>query len=104
MVNGTSEYPAELPENPTSKDQQDYYEAIAAWEALSLDGLKHYGLDVGEAIRLLESGRLNDEDTKALYGMLNERYNELKGREITSCSLADIRALKAFEAFINRNN
>ena len=54
MVNGTSEYPAELPENPTSKDQQDYYEAVAAWEALSLDGLKHYGLDVGEAIRLLE--------------------------------------------------
>ena len=54
MVNGTSDYPAELPENPTSKEQQEYYETVAAWEALSLDGLKHYGLNVEEAIRLLE--------------------------------------------------
>ena len=54
MVSGAAEYPEVLPENPTSKEQQDYYEAIAAWEALSLDGLKHYGPDVGEAIRLLE--------------------------------------------------
>ncbi len=54
MVMGTMDYPVMLPENPTSQDQQEYDEQIAAWEELSLDGLKHYDLNVNEAVRLLE--------------------------------------------------
>ena len=54
VVNGTMDYPAELPENPTSLEQQTYYETVAEWEKLSLDSLKHYEADTEEAVRLLE--------------------------------------------------
>ena len=52
LVNGTLEYPVELPENPTAQDQKDYEAAIAEWESLSLDGLKHYDLDEPEYDRI----------------------------------------------------
>ena len=54
MVNGSEDYPVTLPENPTAEDQKKYDEEIAEWESLSLDGLKHYDLNVEEAVRLLE--------------------------------------------------
>lgn len=47
-------YPVELPENPTAADQKKYDALIEEWEALSLDGLKHYDLDVDQAVKLLE--------------------------------------------------
>ena len=39
-------------ENPTAEEKQKYEETAAEWEALSLDGLKHYEPDVEKAIRL----------------------------------------------------
>ena len=62
MVNGTEDFPVELPENPTPKEQAEYEETIAEWEALTLDNVKHYDLNVDEAIRLLETNgwKLNE--------------------------------------------
>ncbi len=55
MVNGTEEFPVPaLPEKPTAAEQAEHDELIAEWEALSLDGLTRYPLNVDEAIRLLE--------------------------------------------------
>ena len=55
MVNGTVDYPVELPEHPTPADQLKYDETIAEWKALSLDNVKKYSLNVEEAVRLLET-------------------------------------------------
>ena len=54
VVNGTMDYPAELPENPTPQEQQAYDETVREWGQLSLDGLTHYEADTEKAIRLLE--------------------------------------------------
>lgn len=59
---------------------------------------------IPEAIRLLESGRLDDKDAAALLTILNERYDELHERETARRSLADTRALRALEAFFDRNH
>ena len=63
MVNGTVDFPIELPENPTAEDQKHYEETLEEWKSLSLDGLKHYNLNVNEAIQLLETNgwRLNED-------------------------------------------
>ena len=54
MVLGSLPYPETLPENPTPEEQQKYEEQIAGWQSLSLDGLKHYDLNVEKAVQLLE--------------------------------------------------
>ena len=54
MVMGTEEYPEFLPENPTAEQQAEYDARIAEWEALTLDNVKHYALNVEEAVKLLE--------------------------------------------------
>ena len=54
MVNGTEDFPVELPENPTAAEQKKYEETIEEWKALSLDGVKKYNLDVNQAVKLLE--------------------------------------------------
>lgn len=54
LVEGTLEPPVELPENPTTEEQQQYDDAIAAWDALSLDTVNHYDLDTETAKKLLE--------------------------------------------------
>ena len=63
MVNGTEDFPVELPENPTAAEEQAYEEEMAEWEALSLDGVLHYELDVKKAVSLLEKNgwTLNDQ-------------------------------------------
>ena len=63
MVNGTVDFPIELPENPTAEDQKHYEETLEEWKSLSLDGLKHYNLNVNEAIQLLETNgwKLNED-------------------------------------------
>ncbi len=55
IVNGSLAYPIEEPENPTAAEMREYQEELKRWEALNLDGLKIYDLDVEEAIRLLEA-------------------------------------------------
>ena len=59
---------------------------------------------IPEAIRLLESGNLNDNDAAVLRNMLIEQYHELNETEITSRSLADRRALRSLEAFLDHYN
>ncbi len=59
---------------------------------------------IPEAIRLLESGKLNDNDVKMLYNLLIEKYDKLHETEITSRSLVDKRALRSLETFLDRNN
>lgn len=54
VVSGTMEFPAQMPENPTLREQQAYDETAEEWGKLSLDGLTHYEADTEEAIRLLE--------------------------------------------------
>ena len=54
MVNGTEDFPVDLPENPTPAEQKKYEETIEEWKALSLDGVKKYNLDVNQAVKLLE--------------------------------------------------
>ena len=51
---GSLTYDPELPENPTAEELLEYDRAVAEWETLNLDGLKHYEADTDEAIRLLE--------------------------------------------------
>ena len=53
-VMGTDDYPVPVPINPTPAEQAEYDATIAEWEALNLDNVKHYALNVEEAIRLLE--------------------------------------------------
>ena len=63
MVLGAMDYPENLPEHPTADEQARYDKQIEEWKALSLDGLKHYDLDVDAAVRLLEENgwTLNEE-------------------------------------------
>ena len=82
MVNGTEDFPVQLPENPTAADQQEYDAKIAEWEALSLDGLKHYGLNVEEAVRLLEQNgwTLNEEGDAFMPGADEVRCKMINGQ------------------------
>lgn len=62
MVNGTEDFPVDLPENPTAQETAEYEATIEEWKALSLDNVKHYDLNVNEAVTLLEANgwRLNE--------------------------------------------
>ncbi len=56
LVNGTTAPPVDPPENENDPIAVAAYEAeLAAWEALTLDNLKPYALNVEEAVRLLEA-------------------------------------------------
>ena len=81
MVMGSLNYPVELPENPTAQDQKEYDEKIEAWDALSLDGLKHYSLNVEEAVRLLEENEwtLNKDGQPFQAGEDEYRCKEVDG-------------------------
>lgn len=54
---------------------------------------------IPEAIRLLESGKLKDEDAASLSDILEERYDELNKLEASSISLADRRAIKSLQKY-----
>ena len=54
ITEGSLTYDPGLPENPSAEEVQEYDRTMAEWETLNLTGLKHYDLDVEEAIRLLE--------------------------------------------------
>ena len=82
LVNGTMDYPVELPENPTSQDQKDYDDEIAEWEKLNLDGLKHYELDTDKAVQLLEENGwvLNKDGQPFRPGEDEYRCKEIDGQ------------------------
>ena len=55
MIDGSQNYPLEVPaENATAQEKREYEEKLAGWEALSLDGVRKYALDLSEAARLLD--------------------------------------------------
>ncbi len=55
LVSGTEGAPVEEPaENATEAELAEYEETQAAWEALTLDNLPDYALDIGAARKLLE--------------------------------------------------
>ena len=82
MVMGTQNYPEVLPENATEAEQAEYDERIEAWKALSLDGLKHYDLNVENAVRLLEQNgwNLNEEGTAYRPGRDEIRCKQIDGK------------------------
>ena len=81
IVNGTVDYPVELPENPTPAQTKEYEETIAEWEALSLDGLTRYSLNVPEAVRLLEENgwTLNEQGDPFRPGTDEVRCKKING-------------------------
>ena len=79
MVMGTEAYPETLPDEPTDEEQAAYDEKIAQWEALSLDGLKHYELNVREAVRLLELNGWNLNENGAQF---KEGFDEVRCKRI----------------------
>lgn len=55
LTAGTIQPPvADLPANATAKEAAAYEKAVAQWDALSLDKLKDYPLDLDQAAKLLE--------------------------------------------------
>ena len=81
IVMGTLPYPLPEPENPTAQEKKEYEEALEAWEALSLDGLKHYNLNVEGAIALLEVNgwTLNENGEPYVRGKDKFRCKEIDG-------------------------
>ncbi len=81
LVNGTVDFPVELPENPTREQEREYEETIAAWEELSLDNLVHYELNVEKAIKLLEDAgwTLNERGEPFVPGTDAVRYSMIDG-------------------------
>ena len=81
MVRGTEDYPETLPEDPTPEEQEAYDSRIAQWEALSLDGVKHYGLDVERACELLDANgwTLNGNGDPFVAGRDEVRCKEVQG-------------------------
>ena len=85
MVMGTEEYPETLPENPTPEEEEEYNQKISEWKALSLDGLKHYELDVNKAVRLLDGNgwTMNTEGRRFQAGRDEVRCKRIRGELIT---------------------
>ena len=85
MVMGTEEYPETLPENPTQEEEEEYNQKISEWKALSLDGLKHYELDVNKAVRLLDGNgwTMNTEGRRFQAGRDEVRCKKIRGELIT---------------------
>ena len=77
LVNGTTEPPVDPPEDANDAEAQSAYEAeLEAWEALALDDLTAYAVDVEKAQQLLEEDgwTLNNEGL---------RQKEMDGKTVT---------------------
>lgn len=81
MVNGSEDFPVQLPENPTPAQTAEYEREIAEWESLSLDGLTKYSLNIPEAVRLLEENgwTLNEQGQPFQPGVDEFRCKEING-------------------------
>ena len=85
MVRGTETYPETLPEDPTPEEQAEYDKRMGQWEALSLDGLKHYELNVEQASRLLdaEGWTMNENGERFSTGRDEVRCKKAQGELLT---------------------
>ncbi len=80
-VSGTLEYPGELSEYASAAELAAYDKAVEEWDALSLDGVTLYDVDLEKAVVLLEeagwtlgeSGNAFDPETDTV------RYKEING-------------------------
>lgn len=82
MAVGSLKIDLPLSEDPTPEELREYEETIAAWDALSLDGLTHYEPDTEKAIRLLEEDgwTLNSEGKPFVQGVDDVRYKMIDGK------------------------
>ena len=85
MVMGTEDYPEILPDNPTEYEQEEYDERITAWKNLSLDGVKHYELDVKKACELLDANgwTMNENGARFTAGRDEVRCKKIHGEMVT---------------------
>ena len=84
LIMGTLPYPypiEQLPANPTAAQQAAYDEEVSRWQALNLNGLKHYEKNVEEAVRLLEEAgwTLNEQGEPFVPGTDEVRCREIDG-------------------------
>ena len=82
ITEGSLTFDPGLPEEPTAEETREYEETIAEWEALNLDGLKHYDPDTEKAIRLLEEDgwTLNSEGKPYDRERDRIRYKKIGGK------------------------
>ena len=85
MVKGTEDYPETLPEDPTPEEEAEYDKRIEEWESLTLDGLKHYELNVETASRLLDANgwTMNEKGSRFTPGQDEVRCKKLRGELLT---------------------
>ena len=85
MVKGTEDYPETLPEDPTPEEEAEYDKRIEEWESLTLDGLKHYELNVEKASRLLDANgwTMNEKGSRFTPGQDEVRCKKLRGELLT---------------------
>ena len=85
IVMGTEEYPETLPDHPTEAEQARYNSRIGQWQELSLDGVKHYDLNVDRAIRLLDGDgwTMNEQGNRFREGQDELRCKYVKGELLT---------------------
>ena len=82
MVEGIMEAPIEAPaEDATEKEIQDYADEIAKWDALSLDNIKRYELNLEKANELLNATAWtkNAAGGEYVFGSDEYRYQDVNG-------------------------
>lgn len=82
LAMGTTDYPVELPVDPSPAAQAEYDAKIEEWKALNLDGLVHYDLDVAKAVKLLEENgwTLNEDGNAFRPGTDEVRCKQIDGK------------------------
>lgn len=85
MVKGTEDYPETLPEDPSPEEEAEYNERIEEWESLTLDGLRHYELNVEKASRLLDANgwTMNEKGSRFTPGQDEVRCKKLRDELLT---------------------
>ena len=79
LLNGTVQYPVEEPEeNATEKEKAEYEKAIEEWQALSLDDIEPYNMDLDKAAELLDGAgwNLNEKGEAFVPGTDKVRYKQ----------------------------
>ena len=79
LLNKTVLYPVQEPgENATAKEKAEYEKAIEKWEALSLDEIEPYNMDLDKAAELLDGAgwNLNEKGEAFVPGTDKVRYKQ----------------------------
>ena len=79
LLNKTVLYPVQEPgENATAKEKAEYEKAIEKWEALSLDEIEPYNMDLDKSAELLDGAgwNLNEKGEAFVLGTDKVRYKQ----------------------------